>query len=190
MSGAWLALFIGMWVFCIFLATLVLGLSHRISSLEEMVSAGSSGGSDPSQQLIGEHFEAHAIASGVASATGAIAGVVLFVSEQCGPCQTLAANVRATLANAPAKSLDEAVQARVTVVTNETGMFDELGATAVLVDPTHGITQGFGVTATPVGIALNHDGVVMDARIVGGFQDLKDLATATTGSPLNVIMSA
>lgn len=192
MSGAWLVLFLAMWLVCIVLATLVLGLSRRIESLESLVSQSGAGAMDQTRErLLGKHFAEHAVESGVVSGAGGMAGVLLFVSEQCGPCQILASDLAAKLQGNSANGLTEAVGARVTIITDQTGVFDGLGATAVIVDPEGSITSGFDVTATPTGIALDDEGVITDAVIANDFHDVEQLARATrSGGSLDVVMSA
>jgi hypothetical protein len=185
MSGAWLVLFIGLWVVCIALMALVLGLSRRIQSLEWTVFADRAGSAHAEttgqlrEQLLGTHVAEHAVESGVVGAAGGMAGVVLFVSEHCGPCQTLASDLSAKLErNGSGEGLAQLLDARVTVITDQAGAFDELGATAVLADADGAVMNGFAVSATPTGLALDDEGVVIEALIANKFRDVEKLAQA------------
>lgn len=196
MSGAWLVLFLAMWLVCIVLAILVLGLSRRIQWLESKMFA--SGSDDAHAEandeirklLIGRQTAEHAVESGVVGAAGGIAGVVLFVSEQCGPCKALASDLSAKLASNDGKGLAQLLGARVTIITDQAGAFDGLGATAVIADPAQTIRDGFAVAGTPTGIALDDNGVIIDAAIANEFRDVEKLARAAQPAQLDVIVAA
>lgn len=198
MSGAWLVLFLGLWVVCIALVTLVLGLSRRIQSLETEVfanraaSAHAEAAGQVREQLLGTQVAEHAVESGVVEAAGGMAGVVLFVSEQCGPCQALASDLSANvskLGRSEGKGLAQLLDARVTVITDQAGAFDELGATAVIIDPAGAVMDRFSMMATPTGIALDDNGAVIEALIANGFRDVEKLAQAVQPGRLSVVMS-
>jgi hypothetical protein len=194
MSGAWLVLFIGMWVVCIALVTLVLGLSRRIGALEVGLAGRTvdTAAHEIRPQLLGRQFADLAVESGVVGASDGMAGVLLFVSEGCGPCQMLAASLAARLDEEDATAVAQVVGIRVTVITDQAGAFDELGATAVIVDPDGKIRREFGVAMTPTGIALNDDGVVVEAMIANQYDHVEKLARAAQpdSAKLNVVLSA
>lgn len=193
MSGAWLVLFIGLWVVCIVLVMLVLGLSRRIEGLESHVAPnGVRGMNQMRERLLGKHLAKDAVESGVVTSADDLAGLLLFVSEHCGPCQLLASDLAAKLDGNRAGGLAEAVGSRVTIITDQSGVFDGLGATAVFVDPDGSVTSRFDVNATPTGIALDDQGVVTEALIANQFHDVEKLARAANAgtTDLNVVMSA
>lgn len=196
MSDAWLVLFIGLWVVCIALATLVVGLSRRIQSLESKVFADGATGAHAEataqlrEQLLGTQVAETAVESGVVGAAGGMAGVVLFVSKQCGPCQALASDLSAKLTKlgkSKGNGLAQLLGARVTVVTDQAGAFDKL-ATALIVDSDGAVMNDFAVTATPTGIALNDEGVITEALIPNEFRDVERLAQAVQPGRLGVVM--
>ena len=194
MSGAWLVLFVGLWVVCIVLVALVLGLSRRIQSLESKVFANGAANaraeatSRVREQLLGTKAAEPAVESGVVGAAGGMAGIVLFVSEQCGPCHALASDLAAKLERNAGKGLAQLLNARVTVITDQPGAFDMLGATAVIADPDGSVMNGFAVTTTPTGIALDANGVVIDALIANEFRDVQKLAQSAQPVELGVVM--
>jgi hypothetical protein len=144
------------------------------------------------ERLAGKHFAKEAVGSGIVSSGDDVAGVFLFVSEHCGPCQLLASDLAARVAGSGTGGLAKAVGSRVTVITDQAGVFDGLGATAVVVDPDGSVMSRFDVDATPTGIALNESGVVTEALIVNQFHQVKKLAHAAGGGTpdLSVVMSA
>jgi len=187
MSGAWLVLFIGLWIVCMLLAVLVVGLSRRIQSLESngLVSGAASARADATrdveEQFLGKQLAERAVESGVEELAGGLAGVILFVSEHCGPCQALAADLAAELTKlgrSEETGLAELLDTRVTIVTDQTGSFDALGATAVMIDSDGSVMNSFAVSATPVGIAIDDDGVVIAASLANELRDIKKLARA------------
>jgi len=195
MSGAWLVLFIGLWLLCIVLVLLVLGLSRRIQLLESsdpLTDLAAKVHADATakvrQELLGAKRGEQAVAAGIVDATGSMAGIVLFVNEPCGPCQTFAADVVANLERHGERSLAELLGAQITVVTDQVGTFDELGATAVIVDPERVVVRAFAVTSTPTGIVLDENGTVIEATITNQFYDLEQLALATQPGRLELTL--
>lgn len=195
MSGAWLVLFIGLWIVCMLLAVLVVGLSRRIQSLESngLASAAASVRADATrdveEQFLGKQLAERALESGVEGLAGGLAGVILFVSEHCGPCQALAADVGAELTKlgrSDEAGLAELLDTRVTIVTDQTGSFDALGATAVMIDSDGSVMNNFGVTATPIGITLDDNGVVIAASLANELRDIEKLAQAVQLPKLDV----
>jgi hypothetical protein len=182
---------------CIVLVALVLGLSRRIQALESRAVA--NGASERAQaagqvreRMLGTRVADTAVESGIVGAAGGMAGVLLFVGEHCGPCQTLASDLATKLTGlgrSKREGLAELLDARITVVTDQTGAFDELGATAVIVDSDGTVMNGFAVTATPTGIALDGDGVIVEALIANEFRDVEKLAQAVQPGRLGVVMS-
>jgi hypothetical protein len=195
MSGAWLVLFIGLWVVCMLLAVLVVGLSRRIQSLESngfisrAASARAEVTRDVAEQFLGKQLAERAVESGIEGLAGGLAGVILFVSEHCGPCQALAADLATELTKlgrSEEDGLAELLDGRVTIVTDQTGAFDRLGATAVIIDSDGSVMNNFAVTATPIGIALDDDGVVIAASLANDLRDVRTLARAAQPPRLEV----
>lgn len=184
MTGTWLVLFIGLWVLCVLLVVLVIGLSRRIQLVEARAFVDTAGDvrADATRQVreqfLGKLFAEQAVESGVAGAAGGMAGVVLFVSEGCGPCQALASDLSAKVGGSQKPGVAEMLGARVTVVTDQISVFGDVGATAVIRDPDGTVMNGFGVTATPTGIALSDDGVVVEALVANEFRDVEKLVQA------------
>jgi hypothetical protein len=197
MSGAWLVLFIGLWLLCVVLVLLVLGLSRRIQSLESSTPLAelaakvhADARAKVRQELLGAQRGQEAVKAGIVGPTGGMAGIVLFLNKQCGPCETFAADVAANLERHPGKGLAELLGARVTVVTDQAGAFDEFGVTAVIADPERAVVRDFAVTSTPTGIALDENGVVIEATITNQFYDLEELALASQPGRLEVMLPA
>lgn len=193
MSGAWLVLFIGLWLVCIVLSLLVVGLSRRIEVIEGRAGPDSTpGAQDLRERLVGREFATGVVESGIVSRGGDLSGVWVFVSEHCGPCQLLASEIARTLNGGRSMGLAAAIGSRVTIVTDQAGVFDALGATDVVIDPEGALMSRFDVHATPTGIALDARGVVTEARIANRFHHLDELARAVQGgtSSLGVAWSA
>lgn len=193
MSGAWLVLFIALWMVSALLVVLVIGLSRRIEALESLTaSAGGHVRKPAPDQFVGQNFSEHAIESGVATRADGLAGVFLFVSENCGPCQQLSSDIASNLDASGAGSLVRAVESPVVIITDQPGTFDQLGATRVVVDQDESIRHGFEINGTPVGIALDQEGVVVEALIASRLEDVQKLSAAIhlRGAKAETIMSA
>jgi len=193
MSGAWLVLFILLWLLCVALVTLVIGLSRRLELLEAAVANPQSAAvpADPTKgHLVGTRVAEHAIESGIVGAAGGMAGVVLFVSDGCGPCRTLADDVQARLNGLESQSVVGALGTRVTIVTDQGEAFDALGASAVIVDQSGGVQDSFDIGGTPTGIALDEDGVIRGSMIPNRFSDLEKLAKLAKPAQLEVVLPA
>lgn len=179
MSGAWLVLFIALWAVSAMLVVLVIGLSRRIQILESLTASADRHGRDPApERFLGKNFSEHAIESGVATRTDGIAGVFLFLSEHCGPCQQLSSDIASNLDASGAKGLAGAIGNPVVIITDQSGTFDQLGATKVVIDQDESIRRGFEVNGTPVGIALDREGAVVEALIANRFEDVQKLSAA------------
>lgn len=187
MSGAWLVLFIGLWLVCITLVLLVLGLSRRIDVLESRDSPGAPRPGDELRgRFLGRQLADVAVEAGVAPNASDVAGLYLFVSEHCGPCQLLASD----LAEETDGRVADVVGSRVTIITDQSGAFDGLGATSVIVDPDGLVMSKFAVSATPTGIALDEQGVVTEALIANRLRDVRRLARTIhePDATLNIVL--
>jgi len=158
---------------------LVVGLARRIGILEAAIRQHGVGRDSATneirQQWLGSQLADQARRSGVAHGSGDMAGILLFVSEHCGPCQSLAGDIERRVSQGPA-GLAELLGARVTIISDEPRAFADLGASAVIIDSDETVRREFRVAATPTGMVLDEYGVVIDAMIVNTYGDVQHLA--------------
>lgn len=193
MAGTWLVLFILLWVVCLALLTLVLGLSRRVDRVEQFVlpSGGAAVPTDPTKgRLVGANVAEQIVKSGIEGAAGGVAGVVLFVSDECGWCRALAGDVQSRLEKVAGAGVASAVGTRVTIVTDREETYKALGATAIVVDQRGEVQSGFGIESTPTGLAIDEYGVVRGAMIANRLSDIEQLARLAQSTGLEVLAPA
>lgn len=184
MPVGWAATVVVLCVAVVVLAVLVLGLLRQvIPLLERAAAADRAGSASPSQgPPVGRqvpNFTASRPGGEItAEQLRGQPAVLLFLSAGCGPCEQLAAQ----MGNAELGDLIS----RLIIVTGPGGAV-ELKLPAglrVLTEQAREISDPLSVTGTPLGIALDQDGIVKAVRVTNTLEQLNDMAaTASAGTP-------
>lgn len=182
MSNGWIVLFIVLWIAVLVLLTLVLGLSQRVNAMEKRGLALVDEDPFAGMPAVGSHAPVDLPDGSLLNSSRSESTVVLFLSSGCNPCQKLATALRE--AHLERGGLHELLAADVVVITDAPGveMFEGTGAERVLVDD--GATaRGFGIKATPAGVAIDAAGFVRGVGIPNGLADVESLAAAACAQP-------
>jgi thiol-disulfide isomerase/thioredoxin len=182
MSAPWIAGFVALWVGFLALAVILLGLLRRMSPILERAEA-----------QIGVHggkgsFGGAPVASAVApfqlvDATGRTAlsrdsveepTLLLFVAPGCGPCEQILGaldGVGERVENVPFHVVAEEGE----------GTFEAPPGVSLLYERDHGASTAFQTIVTPHAFVVDQGGLVLDQRIPGSADDLRQMALRQRG---------
>lgn len=182
MSAGWIVLYVIIWLVCIALVVICLGLSRRVDALERR---GSAGRDVPPLPDPGARVDLSGLLGKLDAPLVDKVALVLFTSSSCAPCREL----EREFAESPPDTLSDAV---FIVVTDDHDSFLGPGPFSVVVD-TGTIRSAFQVHMTPAAVAVSPDGMVLTAGITNVTDDLvvmhdvaRQAAGGTTGGEIAI----
>ncbi|MGH2868161.1 MAG: TlpA family protein disulfide reductase [Solirubrobacteraceae bacterium] len=187
MPTAWIVLFIVLWIAVLALLTLVLGLSQRVNAMEKRGFSIVEDDPFAGMPAVGTRAPVDLPDGSLLISPHSESTIMLFLSSTCEPCKRLGSSLRE--AHLERGGLREFLGAEIVIITDPPGfeLYEDTGATRLLADDDGAIARGFGVRATPVGVAIDTNGIVRGVGVTNGLADLESLAAACTDVELKVI---
>jgi thiol-disulfide isomerase/thioredoxin len=181
MSGPWIAGFVALWIGFLALATIVLGLLRRMSPIIERAEAqlgvhggkGGFGGAPVASavapfQLVDSSGRTALSRESVEEPT-----LLLFVAPGCQPCEQILHGLDGV------GERYEGVPFH--VVMEEGGEVEAPPGVSLLYERGHAASAAFQTIATPHAFVVDHGGLVLDQRIPGSADDLRQMALRQRG---------
>jgi thiol-disulfide isomerase/thioredoxin len=181
MSGPWIAAFVVLWVGFLALAVILLGLVRRMSPILERAEAqlgihggkGSFGGAPVASavgpfQLVDSDGRTAFSREAVEEPT-----LLLFVAPGCQPCEQILHG----LDGVGERYEDVPFH----VVMEEGGEVEAPPGVSLLYERGHAASAAFQTVATPHAFVVDHGGLVIDHRIPGSAEDLRQMALRQRG---------
>jgi thiol-disulfide isomerase/thioredoxin len=182
MSGPWIAGFVALWIGFLALATIVLGLLRRMSPIVERAEAqlgvhggrGGFGGAPVASavapfQLVDSSGRTALSRESVEEPT-----LLLFVAPGCQPCEQILHGLDGV------GERYEGVPFHVVVEEGEGGVEAPPGV-SLLYERGHAASAAFQTIVTPHAFVVDHGGLVLDQRIPGSAEDLRQMALRQRG---------
>ena len=182
MSAPWIAGFVALWVGFLALAVILLGLVRRMSPILERAEAqlgmhggkGSFGGAPVASvvapfQLVDSGGRAALSRESVVEPT-----LLLFVAPGCGPCEQILGGLDGV------GERFEGVPLHVVVEEGE-GTVEAPPGVSLLYERDHAASAAFQTIVTPHAFVVDHGGLVLDQRIPGSTDDLRQMALRQRG---------
>jgi thiol-disulfide isomerase/thioredoxin len=176
MTAPWIVGFVALWGVTLLTATIVLGLLRRVSTVLEAAErrladstvGPGAGGAAPGTRI--EHFEARLDGASVSS-DELFPGVFVFMSTGCEPCRGLAKSL--------AKVGERVGRIPVYVVFEDTPAVRDFPIppnVRVLYQQRRVVSDAFDTIATPQAFAVSEEATIVERRIPGSADDIRELA--------------
>ena len=182
MSAPWIAGFVALWIGFLALAVILLGLLRRMSPILERAEAqlgvhggkGSFGGAPVASvvapfQLVDSGGRSALSRESVEEPT-----LLLFVAPGCGPCEQILGGL-----DGVGERLED-VPLHVVVEEGEGEVAAPPGV-SLLYERGHAASGAFQTIVTPHAFVVDHGGLVLDQRIPGSAEDLRQMALRQRG---------
>jgi thiol-disulfide isomerase/thioredoxin len=182
MSAPWIAAFVVLWIGFLALAVILLGLLRRMSPILERAEAqlgvhggrGSFGGAPVASavapfQLVDAKGRTALSRESVEEPT-----LLLFVAPGCGPCEQILGGLDGV------GERYEGVPFHVVVEEGE-GAVEAPPGVSLLYERGHAASAAFQTIVTPHAFVVDHGGLVLDQRIPGSAEDLRQMALRQRG---------
>jgi thiol-disulfide isomerase/thioredoxin len=182
MSAPWIAAFVVLWIGFLALAVILLGLLRRMSPILERAEAqlgvhgsrGSFGGAPVASavapfQLVDAKGRTALSRESVEEPT-----LLLFVAPGCGPCEQILGGL---------DGVGERYEGVIfhVVVEEGKGSVEAPPGVSLLYERNHAASAAFQTIVTPHAFVVDHGGLVLDQRIPGSAEDLRQMALRQRG---------
>lgn len=188
MSSPWIAAFVCLCTAVVVLAVVVAGVLRRVAAvLEDTAAHGHGGRPTPAGPPVGDPLPALVAQQpdGSSVTLDQLDGpmVLAVLTSHCQPCLSVADGLAA----------DPELMARMDglVVLTDGGGRDRLrldNPVVVLADPDGRAMRGLDLPGTPFVISVGADGLVRDAHVLAGVEDLVGVVEGISGTPVRLLL--